>query len=99
MAMARSNRWRRQTGQLTNPFKKVKVLGPSPLHVGRLGGQGWPKQDMEAALELQEVDLKHRLVGNQPDPHPLRDAVAQVFDQSCRQAGPALQVPRAGGRP
>ena len=30
MVMAKSKRWHHQTGQLTNPFKRVQVLGPSP---------------------------------------------------------------------
>ena len=72
MVMAKSKRWRHKTGELTNPFKKVQVLGPSPLM-----SSGWvakdkqnriqhlrtvvtPSKTLEAVLELQEVDLKDK---------------------------------------
>ena len=72
MVLAKSKRWHHQTGQLTNPFKRVQVLGPSPLT-----SSGWvakdkqnrsqhlrtvvtPSKTLEAVLELQEVDLKDK---------------------------------------
>ena len=72
MVMAKSKRWHHKTGELTNPFKRVQVLGPSPLM-----SSGWvakdkqnriqhlrtvvtPSKTLEAMLELQEVDLKDK---------------------------------------
>ena len=72
MVMAKSKRWHHKTGELTNPFKRVQVLGPSPLM-----SSGWvakdkqnriqhlrtvvtPSKTLEAMLELHEVDLKDK---------------------------------------
>ena len=79
MVMAKSKRWHHKTGELTNPFKRVQVLGPSPLM-----SSGWvakdkqnriqhlrtvvtPSKTLEAMLELHEVDLGWQ--GSSPSIH------------------------------
>ena len=72
MVMAKSKRWHHKTGELTNPFKRVQVLGPSPLmsagwvakdkqnRIQHLRRVVTPSKTLEAILELQEVDLKDK---------------------------------------
>ena len=112
MVMAKAKRWHHKTGELTNPFKRVQVLGPSPLM-----SSGWvakdkqnriqhlrtvvtPSKTLEAVLELQEVDLKDKGIRH-------RLTGKQSFDPHPLKdvvarhfdAGvrPALRVLRAGG--
>ena len=112
MVMAKAKRWHHKIGELTNSFKRVQVLGPSPLM-----SSGWvakdkqnriqhlrtvvtPSKTLEAVLELQEVDLKDKGIRH-------RLTGKQSFDPHPLKdvvarhfdAGvrPALRVLRAGG--
>ena len=112
MVMAKAKRWHHKTGELTNPFKRVQVLGPSPLM-----SSGWvakdkqnriqhlrtvvtPSKTFEAVLELHEVDLKDKGIRHRLTGKQSTDP-HPLRDAVSRHfdAGvqPALRVLRAGG--